>query len=89
MAKNQNDIQEMPLTTNRPLSKKDLIDYLQRSDIPDDAECTLEFDDDGFYLHFYWSEDAGAFGQTAVTFDIEKDDLLRDIDFWRYNKKRQ
>ena len=80
-------MQEKPLTTNKPLSKKDLIEYLQNSDIPDDAECTLSFDEEnGFYLHFYWSEDAGAFGQTAVTFDIEKDDLLHDIDLWRCNK---
>ena len=65
-------MQEKPLTTNKPLSKKDLIEYLQKSVIPDDAECTLEFDEDGFCLHFYWSEDTCACGKTAVIFDIEK-----------------
>lgn len=81
-------MQEKPLTTNKPLSKKDLIENLQKSDIPDDAECTLQFDEEnGFYLYFYWSEDAGAFGHTAVTFDIEKDGLLHDIDLWRCTKK--
>ena len=76
--------QVLPLTTNEPLSKKDLVDCLQKADIPDDAECTLLFDDGKgvFELHFYWSEGAGAFGQQVVSFDVERKFLM--IDFLRY-----
>ena len=77
---------EKPLSTNKPLSKKDLIEYLQKADIPDDAELTLQFDDGVFYLYFYWSESAGAFGHSAVNFDIEAPDLVKDFEIWQ-NKK--
>lgn len=75
-----------PLTTKKPLSKKDLIEYLQKADIPDeDAECTLLFDDkEGvFKLYFYWSESAGAFGQSVISFDIEREFLMHDcLRYW-------
>ena len=73
---------EKPLSTNGPLSKDQLIEYLQQADIPGDAECTLQFDEGKFYLHFYWSEDAGAFGHTAVNFDIESKELIDEA--WSY-----
>ena len=79
-----NDVADFkkPISTNAPLSKDQLIEYLQKADIPGDAECTLQFDDGKFYLYFYWSEDAGAFGHTAVNFDIESKELVEDT--WGY-----
>lgn len=76
---------EKPLSTNASLSKDQLIEYLQKADIPGDAECTLQFDDGKFYLYFYWSEGAGAFGHTAVNFDIESKELVSDA--WSYMER--
>lgn len=75
-----NDVADFkkPLSTNGPLSKDQLIEYLQKADIPGDAECTLQFDDGKFYLYFYWSEKSGACGHTAVNFDIESKELVED-----------
>lgn len=68
-----------PLSTNVPLSKDQLIEYLHEADIPGDAECTLQFDEGKFYLYFYWSEGPGAFGHTAVSFDVESRELVEDV----------
>ena len=77
---------EKPLSTRKSLSKQELIEYLQKADIPDDADFTLSFDDGVFYLFFYWSESAGAFGHRAVNFDLETPDLVRDFEAWKNNK---
>ena len=79
-----NDVADFkkPISTNAPLSKDQLIEYLQKADIPGDAECTLQFDDGKFYLYFYWSEKSGACGHTAVNFDIESKELVEDT--WGY-----
>lgn len=73
---------DKPLSTNGPLSKDQLIEYLQNADIPGDAECTLLFDNGKFYLYFYWGEDTGACGRAAVNFDIESKELVEDA--WSY-----
>ena len=59
------------LTTNKRVSKKDLMNYLLNADIPDDASLTLKRNGDDFSLFFYWSEGPGAFGQTVVKFEAE------------------
>ncbi len=82
MSFNWDNIELGPLSTKVELSKKQLIEYLQKADIPDDAELTLQFDDGEFYLYFYWSEGAGAFGHRAVNFDIENRELILEVDKW-------
>ena len=79
-----NDVADFkkPLSTNGPLSKDQLIEYLQKANIPGDAECTLQFDEGKFYLYFYWSYGPGAYGHTAVNFDIESKELVEDA--WSY-----
>ena len=69
---------EKPLSTSGGLSKKQLIEYLQKADIDDDAQLTLKFDRDSgkYYLFFYWSEGPGAFGHRAVDFDIESKEMI-------------
>lgn len=59
------------LTTNNRISKKDLIEHLEKADIPDDASLTLKRNGDDFSLFFYWSEGPGAFGETVVKFEAE------------------
>ena len=62
----------MALSTVHRISKRELIDYLENEDIPDDASLTLKNDNNGVpTLFFYWSEGPGAFGHIAVFFDAE------------------
>ncbi len=61
----------MALTTDKRISKRELMDYLQKADIPDNASLTLKMNGDDFSLFFYWSEGPGAFGETVVKFDAE------------------
>jgi len=73
---------EKPLSTNLSFSKLQLIQYLQNADIPDDAECRLQFDDGKFYLCLYWSEKGGVYGHRIVDFDLESKKLVDDV--WNY-----
>lgn len=70
------------LTTDKRISKRQLMDYLQKADIPDDASLTLKRTDDDFSLFFYWSEGPGAFGETVVKFDAESK-------FWKMKERQQ
>ncbi len=67
------------LTTNKLVSKKDLMEYLEKAGIPDDASLTLRFDGKVFSLLFYWSEGPGAFGETVVKFDAETPIVIKKI----------
>ena len=69
----------MVLTTDKRISKKDLIEHLEKADIPDNASLTLKRNGDDFSLFFYWSEGSGAFGETVVKFDAESK-------FWKLKK---
>ena len=79
---------EKPLSTRKSLSKQEFIEYLQKADIPNDADFTLSFDDGVFYLFFYWSESAGAFGHRVVDFDLETPYLVRDFEAWKNHKQQ-
>ena len=70
------------LTTNNRVSKKVLMEYLEKADIPDDAILTLRRRDDDFSLFFYWGEGPGAFGETVVKFEAESK-------FWKMKERHQ
>lgn len=79
------------LSTNFPISKNDFLKHLETEDIPDDARLTLKIDHKSGtpYLFFYWSEGPGAFGHTAVDFDIERNDILEDAKHFLNNQHNQ
>ena len=69
------------LKTDKCVTKKDLIEWLSRSDIPDDAELRLRYDDEAlkFIVSFGWSYLAGAFDDDIVEFSkVESDWILKN-----------
>ena len=69
----------MALSTVHRISKHELMDYLQKSDIPDNASLTLRRNRDDFSLFFYWNDGPASFGETVVRFDAESK-------FWNLKK---
>ncbi len=73
------------LKTEKGISKKELIEYLQnRKDIPDYSEFSLTFDDIDrkFVVSFYWSEKniPAVFGEDVVEIsNIESEDIIKDV----------
>lgn len=69
------------LKTDNCVTKKDLIEWLSKSDIPDDAELRLRYDDEElkFVVSFGWSYLAGAFQDDVVEFSkVESEWILKN-----------
>lgn len=67
----------MALSTINGISKRELIDYLENSDIPDDANLMLKKNMDGIYILFFrWGDAPKLFGHTVVKFDIESKEVV-------------
>lgn len=60
----------LKITGDKCVTKKDLIERLIKSDIPDDAELRLRYDDEKlkFVLSLGWSYSVGAFEDDIVEF---------------------
>ena len=56
-------------------TKKQMLEWLQKTDTPDDAELTLGYDEGCFKLWWRWSYLAGAFGDDFVTFTKTESDV--------------
>lgn len=63
-------MEQKALSTDECATKKDLIEWLSKSDIPDDAELRLRYDDEKlkFVLSLGWSHSVGAFEDDVVEF---------------------
>lgn len=69
------------LKTDKCVTKKDLMEWLSKSDIPDDAELRLRYDDEElkFVISFGWSYLAGAFQDDVVEFSkVESEWILKN-----------
>ena len=65
-----NKMEQTALSTDECVTKKDLMEWLKNSDIPDDAELRLRYDDEKlkFVVALGWSYSAGAFQDDVVEF---------------------
>lgn len=62
-------------------TKKEMLEWLQRCDTPDNAELDLTYMNGQFVLYWRWSYSSGAFGDDFVKFTKPESDLvLREIE---------
>lgn len=68
----------LKITGDKCVTKKDLIEWLIKSDIPDDAELRLRYDDEKlkFVVSFGWSYLSGAFQDDVVEFSKAESDWI-------------
>ena len=58
-------------------TKTEMLEWLQKSDTPDDAELTIGYQEGKFILWWRWSYLAGAFGDDFVYFGKAESDCLK------------
>lgn len=72
-----------PLKTDNGVTKQEMMEWLKNSDIPDNAELWLMYDEEKkkFFLEFAWSFLAGSFGDAFVDFSYPHSNMvLKEID---------